>query len=99
MRAAFGLANSYRPEDDTEAVTQLFHLLGSVEFVSGSVRVDGKIDRTQYTSCYNTDSLVYYYKTYDDLRIHAVKLGEKDMNSSCLVKFPLSFKGEITYVN
>ena len=99
VRAAFGLANSYRPEDDTETVTQFFHLLGSVEFVSGLVRIDGKIDRTQYSSCYDTETLSYYYKTYDDMRIHTLGLCECDIDSSRLIQHPLSFTAHFDHIN
>ena len=99
VRSAFNLLHSYRPTDEIESVTQFFHLLGSVEVVSGAVRLEGGNDRTQYSSCYDTDSLTYYYKTYDDTRIHALRLYRGDMEGTRLIKIPLSFAGEFDHIN
>ena len=99
VRATFNLLNSYRPESETESITQFFHLLSSVEFLSGAVRIDGKIDRTQYTSCYDTDTLTYYYKTYDRSRISAVRLKNVDICGDKLISYPLSFEEDIKFIN
>lgn len=71
VRAAFVKENS--PADGD--VAQFFHILGAVEMPLGSIRLEnGKMERTLYSSCCDLDEGVYYYKTYEDFRIYAVKM-------------------------
>ncbi len=98
VRAAFNLLHSYHPTDENESITQFFHLLGSVEVVAGTVRLAGGNDRTQYSSCYDTDCLTYYYRTYNSA-IHALRMRERDMEASRLISYPLLFSEEFSFIN
>ena len=52
-----------------------FHLLGSVAMPRGSVRLKENVfEETVYSSCCDTDAGIYYYTTYGNFTIHAVRL-------------------------
>lgn len=99
VRAAFMRANSVRPQTDMGAVSHFFHLLGSVEQVEGSVRLEDGLERTQYSSCCNTDTGVYYYKTYENSRITAVSLASADVDGGTLSVFPFRTREDVRYEN
>ena len=75
VRAAFVRANSVSGCGENESVHQFFHILGSVEQVRGTVRLEsGAYEITTYTSCCNLDRGIYYYRTYENSRIRAVSM-------------------------
>jgi choloylglycine hydrolase len=99
VRAAFMRANSTKPDDELLAVSQFFHLLDSVAQVEGSVRLDGGFERTQYSSCCNTERGVYYYKTYENSRVTAVSLSAADTCGERLSIFPFRTKEDVRHEN
>ena len=75
VRAAFVRANSVSGDGEAESLSQLFHILGSVEQQRGCCRLnDGACELTLYTGCCNADRGVYYYTTYDNGQITAVDM-------------------------
>ena len=54
---------------------------------------------TIYTSCYNTNDAVLYYRTYNNSQISAVKLMDEDLDSKDLINFPLINEEQISYIN
>ena len=103
VRAAFTKSNSVSGESEEENVSQFFHIMDTVSHPRGCVRLgdkgDEKYEITVYTSCCNTDKGIYYYKTYEDCRIHAVDMYRENIDSSELISYPVSRKTEITRVN
>ena len=99
VRAAFTLLNSVKPQNDIEGLTQAFHILNSVEQQEGCVVFEGKFERTQYTSCCDTNRGVYYYKTYENNQINAVDMFKENLDSRELISYELSYKQEIKYIN
>ena len=100
IRACYNKLNSICDLDEMSSVGQFFHILGSVEQISGVVRLeDGKLEKTIYTSCCNTDQMIYYYTTYCNHRINAVKLYNEDINSENLISFNMNTEESIQYQN
>lgn len=99
VRTAFTLLNSVKPQDDIEGLTQAFHILNSVEQQEGCVVFDGKFERTQYTSCCDTNRGIYYYKTYENNQINAVDMFKENLDSKELISYELSYKQQIRYIN
>ena len=100
IRAAFNKTNSVCDDDEQHSVSQFFHILDSVAMVKGTnVSKDNKYDITTYSCCINTTKSIYYYKTYENNQITAIKLNEKNMNSKNLEIFELIETQKINYVN
>jgi choloylglycine hydrolase len=100
VRAAFNLTNSRNPDNEAANVGQFFHVLDSVAMVSGATLTDaGKDDITLYSCCINTDKGIFYYKTYGNSRITAVRMDESNMNGDKLTVFPLRREQSVLYEN
>ena len=99
-RAAFVKLNSVSGKGEEESVSQFFHILGSVEQQQGCVLLpSGKYELTAYTSCINLDEGIYYYTTYNNSQINAVKMHACDLNSTSLITFPLANQMNVNWVN
>ena len=100
IRAAFTRLNSRSGAGERESVSQLFHILGSVEQQRGCCRLDGdKYEITLYSSCCNADRGIYYYTTYDNRQITAVDMHREDLDGSALSSYPLIQGQQICWVN
>ena len=99
VRAAFTLANSVISDGECESVGQFFHVLDTVAQVEGCVRVGGGYERTQYSSCCNIDAGIYYYKTYSNSRITAVRLFADSLDNYALSIFPFETDQDIKFEN
>lgn len=99
IRATFAKVNSPKMKNEERSVSQVFHILGAVEMCDGSVRVGRKNERTQYTSCINMNDGVYYYRTYENQRITAVKMRDEDLDSAKLIRFPIRHKADVFFEN
>ena len=100
VRAAFTLANASIPEGEDDSVGQLYHILGSVEQVSGTVRLEGgSLERTVYTSCADPQRMTYYYTTYENSTPTAVKLDPSALVESSPTFYPFDRRMRITHQN
>ena len=98
VRAAFTKLHSMC--DDTEGISQFFHILGSVEQVKGCCRLeDGSLEHTIYTSCCDTARGIYYYTTYGNRRICGIDMNREDPEGNNLRRFPLRTKEDILLQN
>lgn len=88
VRAAFAKFNCCEYED---GVTRFFHVLGAVEQTVGQ-------ERTQYTSCIDTESGIYYCKTYGCSAVTAVNMRELDLDGKGILQFPLRYRQVILAV-
>ena len=70
--------------DEKSNVNQFFHILNSVAMPRGCVRSAEGFEYTRYSSCCNADSGIYYYTTYDELKIRAINMRDADLNQSNL---------------
>ena len=100
VRAAFNLANSVNEDTEEANISQFFHVLDSVSMVKGcTLTPAGKNDITLYSCCINTDKGIFYYKTYDNNQINAVKLNNVDLASDHLYIYELSGPQNINFRN
>ena len=100
VRAAFNKLNSVCSDDEESSVTQFFHILDSVAMVQGStITKEGKKDITTYSCCINTSKGIYYYKTYTNNQIIAIKMSEAHKEKEELSIYDLIEKQQIKYVN
>lgn len=85
VRATVFSATAIPPSNDQEAVFQLFHILNQFDIPVGVARqtVDGVIhsDYTLVTSVKNPQTLMYYFKTYDNQSISMVDLRKFDLSA------------------
>lgn len=90
VRAAYHLHHAACEETETSAVSQFFHILGSVAFPRGSVMLeDGRAEITVYTVCCNVTRGIYYYTTYDNSAITAVDMMQENLDGCELICYPL----------
>lgn len=90
VKATFTKMNSVCGDSEAESVSQFFHILGSVEQQRGCVHLGGeKYEYTIYSSCCNTETGVFYYKTYGNSRISSVDMRRENLNGSHLISYPL----------
>lgn len=99
IKAVFTAHHSVRPVQETDAVNQFFHILGSVYQQEGCVRVGKRYEKTVYSSCCNTDQGIYYYTTYENRQISAVNLHKEDLNQNHLILYPFDKTVHIRKVN
>ena len=91
IRAAFTKLNSVSGEEESESVSQFFHILGNVSHPKGLVHLDdNKYEITVYTSCMNLNRGIYYYTTYGNSAISAVDIKNENLNSAELISFKLN---------
>lgn len=88
-KACFTKVNSVSGESESEAISQFFHILGSVAQQRGCVSVGDRYEITIYSSCCNIDTGVYYYTTYENSQITGVDMHHHDLDGSSLAHFPL----------
>ena len=98
VRAAFTALHSLC--DESEGISQFFHLLGSVEQVKGCCRLeDGSLEHTIYTSCCDTARGIYCYTTYGNRRITAIDMNLEDLGGNALIRWPLTTGEDIFIQN
>ena len=90
VRAAFVKLNSVSGDSEAESVSQIFHILRSVEMPRGCVQLEGgAYEFTVYSSCCNTDRGIYYYCTYEGNRICSVDMHQVDLDGCALTAYPV----------
>lgn len=99
-KIAFGRTNSAPKKGEAASIAQFFHLLDSVAMPEGSVITpEGKYDKTTYSCCINADKGIYYYKTYENSQVTAVRMHGENLDGETLKEFPLVQELQIRYVN
>ena len=101
VKVAFTKENSFSGASEGESVSQFFHILASVEQQKGLTFIDDPnlYEYTIYSSCYNTNKGILYYKTYDNHQITAVDLNKEDLDGNSLVIYPLIEEAQINFIN
>ncbi|HBN00610.1 MAG TPA: choloylglycine hydrolase, partial [Firmicutes bacterium] len=98
VRAAFTKYNSVCDKDEISSVNQFFHILDSVDQQRGCCELSSnKYEITIYSSCCNLDDGIYYYKTYNNHQINAVKLSNIDIEGEKMLSYALLDKENINY--
>lgn len=81
-------------------INQFFHILGSVEQTKGVCDVgEEHYEYTIYSSCCDTTTGSYYYKTYDNSQINAVHLANEPLDTQTLLSYPLVTEPAIHHIN
>ncbi len=100
VKASFVKLNSVSGTSEAECVSQFFHILKSVEFPRGCVRLGkGLSDITVYSACCNQDKGIYYYTTYDNCQVCAVDLHREELEGREVVAYPLEKELKIRFQN
>lgn len=100
VRVAFNKLNSICDDDEESSVSQFFHILDTVFVVRGSTMTqDKKWNMTTYSCCTNTTKGIYYYKTYSNSQITAIKMTDENKNNKNLSIYELENHQQIKYVN
>ena len=90
IRAAFTRLNSVSGSSEEESVSQFFHILTSVEQQRGCVHLgNGAYEHTLYSSCCNLERGIYYYTTYENRQVTAVRLYRESLDAARLISYPL----------
>lgn len=100
-KVAFTRANSYSTSDEASSVSQFFHILGSVEQQNGCTFISDPnlYEYTIYTSCYNTNKGLLYYRTYNNSQIACVDLNKEDLDSTDLINYLLINEEQFNFIN
>lgn len=100
VRATFTKEQSLSFQTVEEDINQFFHILSSVWQTKGLCDVgEEQYEYTIYSSCCDTDSGIYYYKTYNNSQISAVYLHHENLDASELIHYPLETSTSIHAVN
>lgn len=96
--AAYSLA-SLKPENSTEAIFQLFHVLNQFDIPKGALREShgeaALYDYTLMTSARDPQNLRFYFKSYEDQSIKMVDLNRFDLGAKTVKKLPIGGKETI----
>lgn len=100
IRAAYVKEHVAEPEDKKEALSRFFHVFDTVGLPKGlAVAADGRPMQTVYTSCMDTEELIYYFTSYYCRRIRAVGMKQSDMQGREIREFPIAADENIGYLN
>lgn len=100
-KVAFTRANSHSGNDEASSVSQFFHILGSVEQQNGCTFIADPdlYEYTIYTSCYNTNRQILYYRTYSNSQITAVDLNRENLDADELINYLLINEEQFNFIN
>lgn len=100
VKVAFTRAHSLCEYDEMSSVSQFFHILHSVDQQRGCCHLGNeKYEITLYSSCCNANKGIYYYTTYNNHRIRAVKMHSVDLSVDQLYRYPICDKEDLEYLN
>lgn len=100
VRACFNSVNSVCGDTSEDSVSQFFHILDSVWLVRGSTKLkDNVCNITTYACCMNATRGIYYYKTYNNSQLTAVRLTDQNISAPSPTFYPLEEVGEVRYMN
>lgn len=90
VKAVFVKENSVCDGSEKESVNQFFHILQAVAMPKGCVLADnGDFEHTRYSCCCSTQTQIYYYTTYQNRAIRAVRLRNADLEAAALSVYPV----------
>ena len=100
VKVSYLLLNSICDKDEDSSISQMFHLLSTVSMVRGGVVMPGdKYELTSYSCCINADRKIYYYTTYSNCQITAIRLDRENLSRSDLIEYPLQQTQQIAWGN
>lgn len=100
VKAAFTKLHSLSDPAEIPSVSQFFHILHSVDQQRGCSDLgDQKYEITIYSDCYDLNTGTFYYTTYNNHQISAVKLSNANLDGHELQRFPFLDTEQINYQN
>ena len=100
VRAAFIKENSVCDESPIDCVSQVFHVLASVENPAGCCELEnGTYQVTQYTCCCDCANGIYYYNYYTNHQLNAIDMRRANLDTSELIVFNSLTKENVNYQN
>ncbi len=96
IKAAYLLSVS----EKNSSVSDMFHILSSVAMVRGGVIAsNGDFDITIYSACMDLGNRIYYYNSYDNSRISAVRMSDLLCEGRVLLNYDLHLKQDVLNQN
>ena len=100
VRVAFTKLHSLCEAGEMPAVSQFFHILGSVDQQRGLCRLkENEYEITLYTCCCNLSRGIYYYTTYDNHQITAVDMHRENLDCDKLICYQPVTGEQVRYQN
>ena len=85
VKTVFLKENSVCDGTREQSVNQFFHILDAVAMPKGCVMTpDGEYEYTRYSCCIDTDTMIFYYKTYYESTVKRVDLYTVNLDSNKL---------------
>ncbi|MBE6732460.1 MAG: choloylglycine hydrolase family protein [Ruminococcaceae bacterium] len=90
VKTVFLKQKSVLCSSNKDSVNQFFHILDAVAMPKGCVMTrNGEYEYTRYSCCINTDTKVFYYKTYDNSTIRNVGMYSVDLDGDKLYNYKM----------
>lgn len=100
VKEVFTKLHAPKGKDELENVTNYFHNLHAVEQQKGLNEVaPNKFEYTIYSDGINLTTGTFYYTTYENNQINAVKLDQTRLADTELLTYPLQMKQVINFQN
>ena len=100
VREALTKLNAFSGETEESQVGQYFHIMETISQQKGccDVRVV-EYEYTIYTSCCNASQGIFYYTTYENRQITAVRMRPDMLERDQLIRYPMQHQEKIAYEN
>ena len=100
VKACYVKSRTTPPKTPSEAVSRLFHIFEGISQTRGvTLGENGAPVSTVYTSAIDTESLEYFFTTYENRRIRCVKLDAAHAEGDTLVSFDMHSREDILRLN
>lgn len=100
VKSAFLLQNSECAQDEDSCIAQFFHLLDAVAMPRGSVVApNGEFEITSYCCCMDAEEGIYYYKTYENSRVTAIRMRREDLDGERVIEYPIARRMQVAWEN
>lgn len=90
VRATFAKSLSVCNNEESDSISQFFHILSYAAQVRGCVKVNDKYEITVYSSCCNTTKGIYYYSTYQNRSIRCVDMHKENLDADFLIPYDMT---------
>ena len=99
IRCAYIKENAVKPDTESACVSQVFHILNAVAQYDGCVEANTGFEKTIYSICCNASRGIFYYKTYYNSQITAIRLRSENLDGTLLIQYPLTEDQQIAWQN
>ncbi len=100
VKSAYLLQNSPSADKDSDSVAQVMHILDAVSVVKGSITPKKDTEYlTVYSCCMDASRGIYYYKSYRNNQLTAIRLFNEDIDGNQLFEFFPEKNQQIKWAN